>query len=84
MASSLDPMHLDREGTGLSVKGTTITGFNAETSVQKTLRKPEEKLKEFKESGKIKLRTFLDNINAVDIKLNGRINTDTIILKAVR
>ena len=84
MASSLDPMHLEREGTGLSVKGTTITGFNAETSVQKTLRKPEEKLKEFKESGKIKLRTFLDNINAVDIKLNGRINTDTIILKAVR
>ena len=84
MASSLDPMHLEREGTGLSVKGTTITGFNAETSVQKTLRKPEEKLKEFKESCKIKLRTFLDNINAVDIKLNGRINTDTIILKAVR
>ena len=84
MASSIDPMHLEREGTGLSVKGTTITGFNVETSVQKTLRKPEEKLKEFKESGKIKLRTYLDNINAVDIKLNGRINTDTIILKAVR
>ena len=84
MASSIDPMHLEREGTGLSVKGTTITGFNIETSVQKTLRKPEEKLKEFKDSGKIKLRTYLDNINAVDIKLNGRINTDTIILKAVR
>ena len=48
MASSIDPMHLEREGTGLSVKGTTIIGFNVETSVQKTLRKPEEKLKEFK------------------------------------
>lgn len=84
MASSIDPMHLEREGTGLSVKGTTITGFAIDTSVQKTLRKPEEKLKEFKDSGKIKLRTYMDNINAVDIKLNGRINTDTIILKAVR
>jgi len=84
IASSIDPMHLEREGTGLSVKGTTITGFAIDTSIQKTLRKPEEKLKEFKDSGKIKLRTYLDNINAVDIKLNGRINTDTIILRAVR
>ena len=84
IASSIDPMHLEREGTGLSVKGTTITGFATDTSIQKTLRKPEEKLKEFKDCGKIKLRTYLDNINAVDIKLNGRINTDTIILKAVR
>jgi hypothetical protein len=83
LASSVDPMHLERDGTGLSIKGTTITGFKEE-SVQKTLRKPQEKLKEFKDAGKIKLRTFLEDINAVDIKLNGRINTDTIILKAVR
>jgi hypothetical protein len=83
LASSIDPMHLERDGTGLGIKGTTITGFKEE-SVQKTLRKPQEKLKEFKDAGKIKLRTFLEDINAVDIKLNGRINTDTIILKAVR
>jgi pyruvate formate-lyase activating enzyme-like uncharacterized protein len=31
----------------LSIKGTSITGFDPVKSVQKTLRKPEEQLKEF-------------------------------------
>jgi len=65
----------------LGVKGTTITGFDEFKSVQKTLRKPEEKLKEFKAAGKIALRKFLDDINATDTKMNGRINEDTILLK---
>lgn len=65
----------------LGVKGTTITGFDTIKSVQKTLRKPEEQLKEFKAAGKVALRKFLEDIKAVDIKLNGRINEDTILLK---
>ena len=65
----------------LQVKGTTITGFDENKSVQKTLRKPEEQLKEFKAAGKVVLRKFLEDIKAVDIKLNGRINEDTILLK---
>ena len=65
----------------LGVKGTTITGFNEHTSVQKTIRKPEEKLKEFKAAGKVQLRKFLEDINATDTKMNGRINEDTILLK---
>ena len=65
----------------LNVKGTTITNFNEFTSIQKTIRKPEEKLKEFKAAGKVQLRKFLDDINATDTKLNGRINEDTILLK---
>lgn len=81
VASNIDPQGQQREGSGLSVKGTTIIGFKEAESVQKTLRKPEEKLKEFKDAGKVKLRTFLEDINAVDIKLNGRINADTILLK---
>jgi len=84
VAKTIDPLGQERDGTGLSIKGTTITQFNEETSIQKTLRKPEEKLKEFKDTGKRKLVDFLDTINAVDIKLNGRINPDTILLKAVR
>ena len=67
----------------LSVKGTSITGFDENGSVQKTLRKPEEQLKEFKAAGKVQLRKFLEDIKAVDIKLNGRINEDTILLKVV-
>jgi len=65
----------------LGVKGTTITGFNENTSICKTLRKPEEKLKEFKAAGKVQLRKFLDDINATDTKMNGRINEETILLR---
>ena len=65
----------------LGVKGTSITGFDEIKSVQKTLRKPEEQLKEFKAAGKVALRKFLEDIKAVDIKLNGRINEDTVLLK---
>lgn len=67
----------------MTVKGSTILGFDEKKSVQKTIRKPEEVLKEFKKSGKVKLRKFLDDINAVEVKLNGRINADTVILKVV-
>ena len=69
------------EFSDLGIKGTSITGFDEHKSVAKTLRKPEEQLKEFKSAGKVALRKFLEDIKAVDIKLNGRINEDTILLK---
>ena len=73
--------YIAAEYQDLGVKGTTITGFNEHTSVQKTVRKPEDKLKEFKAAGKVQLRKFLEDINATDTKMNGRINEDTILLK---
>lgn len=65
----------------LGIKGTTITGFDSDKSVCKTLRKPEEKLKEFAKAGKIQLRKFLDDIKATETKLNGRISTDIVLLR---
>jgi hypothetical protein len=65
----------------LGVKGTSITGFDEFKSVQKTLRKPAEQLKAFKDAGKVALRKFLDDINAVDTKMNGRLNEETLLLK---
>ena len=73
--------YVTTEFSELGVKGTTITGFDEHNSICKTLRKPEEKLKEFKAAGKVALRKFLDDINATDTKMNGRINEDTILLK---
>jgi len=70
-------------GLTLGVKGTSITGFKPDASIQKTLRKPEDKLKEFKEAGKVKLRKFMDEIKAVDTKMNGRLNENTILLKVL-
>jgi hypothetical protein len=66
----------------MTVKGNTIIGYDETKSVQKTLRKPEETLKEFKNAGKIKLRKFLDEIKTTETQLNGRFSDDIIILKA--
>ena len=73
--------YVAEEFSTLGVKGTSITGFSESLSIQKTLRKPQEQLAEFKSAGKVALRKYLDGIKAVDIKLNGRINPDTILLK---
>jgi hypothetical protein len=68
----------------IKVKGTTLQFYNEKASIQKTLRKPAETLKDFKKAGKVQLRKFMDNIKTTDIKLNGRLNSDTIILKCVQ
>jgi hypothetical protein len=65
----------------LNIKGTTITGYDTAKSVTKTLRKPDEKLKEFAKSSKIELRKFMAGIRATETLLNGRINADTVLLK---
>jgi hypothetical protein len=68
----------------MTVKGSAIVGFDEAKSVQKTLRKPEETLKEFKSAGKIKLRKFLEEIKTTETRLNGRINLDTVIIRTNR
>lgn len=65
----------------LTVKGSTIHGFDKVKSVCKTLRKPEEQLKEFQSSGKVALRKFLNNLSTKESELTGRVNGDTILLK---
>jgi hypothetical protein len=68
----------------IQVKGTTLLFYSETASIQKTLRKPDETLKAFKKAGKVQLRKFMDDIKTTDIKLNGRLNSDTIILKCVK
>lgn len=68
----------------MTVNGSTIIGFDEDKSIQKTLRKVEDTLKEFKNSGKIRLRKFLDEIKTTETKLSGRLNTDTVILKSIQ
>jgi hypothetical protein len=81
VAKNIDPKGMGRAGSGLSVKGTTITQYDEALSIQKTLRKPADQLKEFKGAGKVALRKFLDEIKTTDTKLNGRCNPDTVLLK---
>lgn len=69
---------------GLSVKGSTIQNFNEIKSMQKTLRKPDVSLPEVLKAGKVALRNYLDGIRAVESKLTGRLNKDTILLRTVK
>lgn len=75
--------YVAQDAAGLTVKGASIKDFSS-ASIQKTLRKPKEQLKQFMGSGKVKLRTFLSDIKAVDTKLNGRMNDNIVILKVVK
>jgi hypothetical protein len=68
----------------LGIKGTTITGYDETSSVYKTLRKPETQIKDLLSTGKVRLRTFLDDIKTVARPFNGRINKETLILKATK
>lgn len=72
----------DSHAGTLGIKGTTLLGFDETKSVCKTLRKPEEKLQEFRKANKTQLKKFLDDIRATETKMNGRINADIILLKA--
>lgn len=70
--------------SGLTVKGTSIGNFT-DKSVQKTLRKPEIQLREFKDQNTQKrAETWIKNIKATEIVLNGRLNAETMILKVFK
>ena len=75
--------HADDAG-GLAVKGSSIENYSEAKSVSKKLRKPEVMLPDVLSGGKVFLRNVIDGIRAVESKLNGRINADTILLRIVK
>jgi len=77
-------MYIAKTSAGLNVKGTSIIDFT-EKSVQKTLRKPAEQLKDFKlQNTQRRVETWLGAIKATDTALNGRMNADIMILKVFK
>lgn len=73
-----------KTSAGLNVKGTSIIDFT-DKSVQKTLRKPVEQLKEFKEQNtQRRADTWFAGIKTTSVQLNGRMNEDIVILKAYK
>ena len=79
-AKTVDPRNMQRPGTGIMVKGTTLQDFDEETSTQKTLRKPAEMIKGF-DAGKMKCKKSFEELTTTPTKLNGRFNEHTIILR---
>jgi len=72
------------EHTTFQVKGTTLQFFDEKRSRQKTVRKPNEVLPNWKTVTKHKLKTQFGYLKTTDIKMNGRLNADTVILKAFK
>jgi hypothetical protein len=65
-----------------SIKSNSVIGFDPNKSVQKTLRKPAEQLKELMTGGKPNNRKQFAGIKATEIKYNGRGNEHVVIMKA--
>jgi len=65
-----------------TVKGTSILGFDTNKSLQKTLRKPQEFLKEIRMAGKPDSRKLFDTLKTTPTAVNGRFNENLIIIKA--
>ena len=69
---------------GLSVRGSTITGFDETTSLTKKVRKPRDVLPQVLTLAKVPLRQVMKELTTTETKANGRINADTILLRVLK
>ena len=77
-------IYYSKDDSGLSVKGSSIEDYDEIISGQKTLRKPTETLELALKCKKTEIKKVLTGINGKQFQLNGRINSDTILLKVVK
>jgi hypothetical protein len=77
--------YIAKSSTGLGVKNSSITEFT-DKSTQKTLRKPPEQIKEFKEQNTQKRfeTWFVKGVKTTETVLNGRFSEDIVILKVYK
>jgi len=66
---------------GLFVHGSTIRNFDEKKSLSKTLRKPDLILSEIMKCSKVLLRKTFEKIRSKEKPLNGRINSDVLLLR---
>lgn len=72
------------DSNGLGVKGTTITNYTVKGSAMKTLRKPEDFLPKVLSTPKRSLTPEFRNIKTKEAQPNGRINEETILVRAFK
>lgn len=76
--------YVAKDNTTLSIKGTTIQNYDEKFSYQKTLRKPKDFIPLVVTEAKVPLsKAFLD-IKAKSQAVNGRINSTTLLLRAIK
>jgi ElaB/YqjD/DUF883 family membrane-anchored ribosome-binding protein len=71
---------------GMVVKGTTLKEFDEVKSFKKKIRESycKQVLKDVATGGKVKLRKVLDEINAKEVPVTGRIGKEMVILRTVK
>lgn len=69
--------------SGLSVRGSSITGYDENTSFVQILRNPKEVLPGLISSPKRSLKGILSNFKTVKRTFNGRININTVLLRVI-
>lgn len=74
----------DDSQSTLYVKGSKILGYSETRSVTKTLRKPEQQIRELMAAGKPASKKWFTDIKAVESKLNGRITDQMLLLKVYK
>lgn len=69
---------------GIQVKGSTLQNYDPELCEQKVVRRPEAFLPVVLGATKIKLRKIMDELTTKGSDVNGRINEECIILRAIK
>jgi len=75
---------ISQSASGFALKGTTLQGIDIENTSKKMIRKPDETLKALMSLTKAKASKFYNDIKTKPSAFTGRINTETIILKAYK
>jgi len=69
---------------GLSVKGSTLIGYDEATSKGKKLRKPDVTIPQVLSGGKIVLKKLLGSLSTKEASVSGRINNQTIVVRILK
>ena len=69
---------------GFSVKGSSLLNYSETKSIHKTLRKPADIIPSVMSGGKLILKGIMGKVNSKESELSGRINSDTILLRAIK
>lgn len=69
---------------GFSVKNSSLLNYSETKSIHKTIRKPNEVVPSVLSGGKLVLKGILGKIATKESELSGRINADTILLRAIK
>jgi hypothetical protein len=69
---------------GIQARGASLIGYDVEKSQTKSVRKPEVTIQQVLSAGKVALRSIMTELKTNETQPNGRINTDTVILRVIK